>query len=459
MTTHFIGIGGIGMSALARLLLARGECVRGSDTKESALLEQLRDEGADVYVGHAPENLDAADRVVFSSAIDQTSNAEYLEARRRGIPSLHRGELLAQLIGSAHGIAISGTHGKTTTTAMVHAVLRSGGIDATLALGGIDRALGSNAHAGRDAWFVTEADESDGSFVLIEPKVAVVTNIENDHLASDDELPRLVDAFASFVARVPEDGLAVIGADDARASSLLEREHRAPTVTFGLREGAGVRAGNVRAHGLGTTFDAIAGGVCLGGVELGVPGTMNVRNALVAVAVGRGLGLPFAHIADGLRAFQGVQRRFDVLCRSGRMIVVDDYAHHPTAIRETIATARAYHRGPLVVAFQPHRFTRTAYLARDFAQALSGADRVYLAPVYAASEPPLPGVSSASIGEPLAALGADVTCVARVEELETRLSSDAPPGSLVLMLGAGDITEVAARLARRVRPQTARSIA
>jgi UDP-N-acetylmuramate--alanine ligase len=459
VTTHFIGIGGIGMSALARLLLARGERVRGSDTKESALLDCLRDEGADVCIGHAAENLDGAERVVFSSAIDHAGNPEYLEARRRGLPVLHRGELLAQLVAEGRGIAISGTHGKTTTTAMVHAVLRAGGIDASLALGGIDRRLETNAYSGRDAWFVTEADESDGSFVLLEPNVAVVTNIENDHLASDDELPRLVDAFAAFVARAPEGGLAVIGTDNALSASLLARERRAPAATFGFREEATVRAGNVEAQGLGVTFDVIAGGVCLGSIELSVPGIMNARNALAAVAIGRHLEIPFARIVDGLRSFQGVRRRFEVLCRNDRMIVVDDYAHHPTAIRETIAAARSYHRGPVVVAFQPHRFTRTAFLARQFAESLRAADRVYLAPVYAASEPPLPGISSASIGEPLAALGTDVTCVARVEDLEARLAADTVPGSLVLMLGAGDITDVASRLARRVEPEAARSIA
>jgi UDP-N-acetylmuramate--alanine ligase len=459
VTNHFIGIGGIGMSALARLLLARGERVRGSDVKESVLLQQLREEGAEVCVGHQPQNLDGADRVIFSSAIDHVANPEYLEARRRGLPLLHRGELLAQLVAGARGIAVSGTHGKTTTTAMTFAVLRAGGIDASLALGGIDRTLASNAHAGASPWFVTEADESDGSFVLLEPEVAVVTNIENDHLASDDELPRLVDAFATFVGRVPPHGLAVIGADDALASSLLTRERRAPAVTFGMSKGANVRGSNVRSQGLGVVFDVFADGVSLGGVELIVPGAMNVNNALAAIAVGRGLEIPFASIAEGLRCFNGVKRRFEVLCRNERMIVVDDYAHHPTAIRETIATARSYHRGPLVVAFQPHRYTRTAYLAREFAQALHGADQVYLAPVYAASEPALPGITSASIGEPLEALGCDVTSVGRVEDLETSIAAGAPRGALVLMLGAGDITDVAARLARRVAPEVERSIA
>ncbi len=448
---HFIGIGGIGMSAIARVLLARGDAVSGSDSKDSALLARLRDEGATVCIGHHAANVDEAGTVVVSSAID-IRNPEYAEALRRKIPVLHRGEMLARLVRERRGIAICGTHGKTTTTAMVHAVLRGGGIDASLALGGIDVGLDSNAYVGSDSWFVTEADESDGSFTLLEPKIAIVTNIENDHLKSDDELPHLVDAFAVFVGRVPEDGLVVIGADDPLAASLPSRGIRARAVTFGLREPADLLGRDVATAGSGTSFDVIAGGVCLGSVELGVPGEMNVRNALAAIAVGCHLEVPFVRIADALHAFRGVRRRFDVLCRDSRMIVVDDYAHHPTAIRETIATARAWHDGPLIVAFQPHRYTRTAFLARDFARALRGADRVYLAPIYAASEPAIPGVSSASIGEPLAALGGDVTCVAEVADLESRLLSDAPSGSLVLMLGAGDITDVAARLARRFQP-------
>ncbi|MGH7737757.1 MAG: UDP-N-acetylmuramate--L-alanine ligase [Candidatus Tyrphobacter sp.] len=451
MVTHFIGIGGIGMSALARLMLARGEGVRGSDQRDSPLLARLRSEGADVRIGHAAQNLDGVGRVVASSAVGDT-NVEYAEAKRRALPFDRRGALLAQLMERHRGIAICGTHGKTTTTAMVHAILRGNGIDASLALGGIDVELDSNAHGGSSEWFVAEADESDGSFTLLQPEIAVVTNIENDHLASDDELPRLVEEFAQFAARVPAHGLVVAGADDARASSLLAEVRAA--VSFGFGEAADLRACNLRAEGLRTTFDAVAGGVCLGSVTCGVPGAMNVRNALAAIAVARRLEIPFAGIARALRSFRGVRRRFEVLCDDARAVVVDDYAHHPTAVAETIATARSYHRGALVVAFQPHRFKRTAHLAREFAAALCAADRVYLAPVYAAGEAPIPGVDSASIGEPLARMGCDVQCVAAVDDLEERLLHDAPGGSLVLVLGAGDITDVARRIAARIATTT-----
>jgi UDP-N-acetylmuramate--alanine ligase len=451
---HFVGIGGIGMSAIARILLARGETVSGSDLRETELTQQLREQGARITIGHAAENVRGARTVVVSSAID-LCNPEYAAARQSGACVLLRGEMLARLLQGRRAIAICGTHGKTTTTSMVHAVLRGGGIDASLALGGIDGVLETNAHDGGSPWFVTEADESDGSFALLEPEIAVVTNIENDHLTSDDELPQLVRAFAEFVAKLPEDGLAVIGADNPVSASFVSHDVPARVATYGLDASAGVRAANVRLHGLGSSFDAIAGGVCLGSVELAVPGRINVQNALAAIAVGRALEIPFPCIARALAAFRNVRRRFDVLARTDRMIVVDDYAHHPTAIRATIAAARQYHDGPILAAFQPHRYTRTAFLAGAFAHALHDADRVYLAPVYAASEPAIPGVSERSIGEPLRTAGADVRYVSHVDELEERLLGETPEGALVLMLGAGDITQVAARLARRVRDSSA----
>jgi UDP-N-acetylmuramate--alanine ligase len=446
---HFVGVGGIGMSAIARILRARGASVSGSDVRETPLIARLREEGIDVTIGHDAANVTGAQTVVVSSAIDRR-NPEYVAAQRAGITLLHRGEMLAQVIGDRRGVAVCGTHGKTTTTAMIHSALRACGVDASLALGGIDGVLATNAHDGTDSWFVTEADESDGSFALLDPRIAILTNIENDHLQSDDELPQLVRAFEAFLAKLPEDGAAIVGVDDPLAASLVAHERRSATVTFGFGPRADVRATNVSFDGLGMNFDVIAGGVCLGTVSLNVPGAINVQNALAAIALARALELPFARIAEGLRAFRGVRRRFDILARSDRMIVVDDYAHHPTAVRATIAAARQYHRGPIVVAFQPHRYSRTAYLARDFADALKGADRVYLTPVYAASEAAIPGVSERSIGEPLAAAGGRVTYVPRVDDLEERLFDEVPQGALVLMLGAGSITDVAARLARRV---------
>ncbi len=456
-TVHFVGVGGIGMSAIARILLARGTRVSGSDVKETPLIGRLRDEGVNVMIGHDAANVDGAETVIVSSAIDRR-NPEYVGAQRAGVRILHRGEILAQLIRECRGVAVCGTHGKTTTTAMVHAALRAGAVDASLVLGGIDGVLGTNAHDGKSEWFVTEADESDGSFALLDPAIAIVTNIENDHLQSDDELPQLVRAFEEFLAKLPPDGAAVIGVDDPLAASLEDRPRTAKTVTFGFGPRADVRGTNVRSEGLGMSFDVIAGDVCVGTIQLTVPGAINVQNALAAIAVARELEIPFAQIAEGMRAFRGVRRRFDILTRSERMIVVDDYAHHPTAVRATIAAARQYHRGPVIVAFQPHRYSRTAYLARDFADALRGADHVYLAPVYAASEAPIPGVSERSIGEPLTSGGARVTYASHVDELSERIFDEAPRGALVLMLGAGNITEVASRLAARVEQNPLRGL-
>ena len=450
MTTyHFIGVGGIGMSAIARILLARNESVSGSDVSLTPLVEQLRDEGVRITIGHDARNIRDAHTVVVSSAIDR-GNPECLAAARSGIPLLHRGEMLARLLAGRRGISVCGTHGKTTTTAMTHAVLRRGGIDAGLALGGIDVALGSNAHDGSSPWFVTEADESDGSFALLEPSMAIVTNIENDHLTSDDELPGLARAFAEFLARLPEGGLAVIGIDNPLAASLTSHDLRARIATFGFDPRASAQATNLRFEHFGSRFDVRYGDRRLGSVELRVPGAMNVQNALAAIVIGHELGIAFATISGALRDFRGVRRRFEILVSSPRLTLVDDYAHHPTAVLATIAAARQYHCGELVVAFQPHRYSRTAFLAREFAQALRGADRIYLAPVYAASEPPIPGVSERSIGEALVTLGREVAYVRSVGELEDRLLDEVPPGAMVLMLGAGDITDAAARLANRL---------
>jgi UDP-N-acetylmuramate--alanine ligase len=448
-TYHFVGVGGIGMSAIARILLARREAVSGSDLAVTPLVDQLRNEGVHVTIGHDARNVRNAHTVVVSSAIEH-SNPEFRAAARRGIPLLHRGEMLAQLLRQRRGIAVCGTHGKTTTTAMTHAVLRYGGIDAGLVLGGIDGSLQTNAYEGKSPWFVTEADESDGSFALLEPSIAIVTNIENDHLTSDDELPALVRAFAEFLGKLPEDGLAIVGIDNPLAASLTSHDLRARTVTFGFAPQARVRAESLRFGDFGAHFEVFIGDRRAGRIELQVPGAMNVQNALAAVATGSELGVPFRRISMALREFRAVRRRFDVLVSNERATLVDDYAHHPTAVRATIAAARQYHRGELVVAFQPHRYTRTAYLAREFAEALRDADRIYLAPIYAASEPAIPGVSERSIGEWLASFGASVSYVEHVDELATRLLDEAPFGALVLMLGAGDITDVAARLANHL---------
>lgn len=448
-TLHFVGIGGIGMSAIARILLARGESVTGSDLTASPLLEELRELGASITVGHDTKNVNGARAVVVSSAID-SENPEYRHALERGIPIVRRGEMLRRIMDGRKGIAICGTHGKTTATAMTAYILRGAGVDASLVLGGIDVSTGTNAHDGKAPWFLTEADESDGSFSLLEPSIAVVNNIENDHLSSDAELPKLIASFDHFLARLPEDGVAIVGVDNPQSRSIAQSARSAKTVTFGIAQDADVRASNIRFADLGSRFEVIAGGVCLGTVQLQVPGAINVENALAAIAVARAMEVPFVRIVSALAGFRGVRRRFEILAKTPRMIVVDDYAHHPTAVRATIAAARGYHRGPIVVAFQPHRYSRTAYLAAAFADALRGADAVYLAPIYAASEPPIDGISERSIGEPLQAAGTPVQYVKYVHDLRAVLLERAPENALVLMLGAGNITKAAKELAAGV---------
>jgi len=446
-SVHFIGIGGIGMSAIAAILLERGEAISGSDVCGSPIVDDLRRRGARIAIGHDPRNVNGAAAVVVSSAIDP-QNPEYRYAAQAGVPIVRRGEMLRRIMEGRRGIAVCGTHGKTTTTAMIAAALREGGIDASLVLGGIDVATSTNAHHGAAPWFLTEADESDGSFALLEPEIAVVTNIENDHLASDEDLPKLVDAFDAFLGKLPESGAAIVGIDNVSSRTLVQSARRARTITTGIAPQAQTAAANVTFAELGSSFDVIAGGVCLGSVRLNVPGAMNIQNALAAIAVARELRIPFAHIARALEKFKGVRRRFEIVARTARMTLVDDYAHHPTAVRATIEAARHYHRGPLVVAFQPHRYTRTAHLAREFAASLQDADAVYLAPVYAASEAEIEGVSERSIGVPLEAAGTRVRYVGAVEDLQTVLLAEAPSGALVLMLGAGDITAVCAAMAR-----------
>jgi UDP-N-acetylmuramate--alanine ligase len=454
-TLHFIGIGGIGMSAIARIFLARGEAVSGSDVHETPLIAQLRESGATITIGHSAHNVQDARECVVTSAIDP-NNVEFVAAKAAGIQIRRRGEVLAQLMQGHRGIAIAGTHGKTTTTAMTSSILQHAGIDATILIGGESMDTGTNAHDGKGEWFLTEADESDGSFMELGPAIAVVTNIENDHIASDADLPQLRESFAQFLERLPADGAAIVGTDNVHTAAIAPLERQAKTVTFGMAA-ADLHPANVRYSGLGSTFDVIAGGVCMGTVSLRVPGEINIVNALGAIAVAREMQIPFVRIAEALEHFSGVRRRFDILSSGPRMTVVDDYAHHPTAIKATIAAARRFHAGPLLVAFQPHRFTRTAYLALDFAESLKGADLVFLVPVYAASEQPIAGISERSIGDPLRASGTNVQYLPAVENLPDAILEHAPDGALVLMLGAGNITAVAAQLAARIpKAQAAR---
>jgi UDP-N-acetylmuramate--alanine ligase len=447
---HLVGVGGIGMSAIARLLLARGARVTGSDVTRTPLIEELEREGVRVAVGHRAENVPGdAEVVVVSSAIAH-DNAEFVAAVDRKLQILTRGAMLAELAKGHKLLAVAGTHGKTTTTAMLASIFESAGLDPTIAIGGVRVDTKTNARKGEGAWFVTESDESDGSFLYLNPTIAVVNNIENDHVASDADLGRLLEQFTLFVNKVPATGKVVVG-NDNRASKAVGRQAQAPVTTFATRDAdADLTVTDLRYADLGSSFTVCERGSTLGSIVLQVPGEINVQNALAAIGAARAAGLRFDEIMRGLAKFQGVQRRFEIVGR-GALTVIDDYAHHPTAIKQTIAAARAFaHERPVIVAFQPHRYTRTQYLAGQFAESLRGADRVILTPIYGASEKPISGVSSRSIGEPLAALGTPVAYVDDVEALLDVAPQEAPDGALVLMLGAGSITSVAHRLGERV---------
>lgn len=445
---HLVGIGGIGMSAIARLLLARGAAVSGSDVKRSPLIDELEAEGARISIGHHAANLGAASTVVISSAIAQ-DNPEFVAALEQKRELLMRGQMLAELAKGHKLVAVAGTHGKTTTTAMLASIFEAAGLDPTVTVGGIRVDGGTNARAGTGGWFITESDESDGSFLYLNPSIALITNIENDHISSDEDLPRLLEAFTIFANKVPASGRVVVG-NDNRASKAVGRQAHAPVVTFATRDEADIVATDVRYADLGSCFTVCDRGVTLGEVELNVPGEINIQNALGAIGAARSAGIRFDDVARALRGFHGVRRRFEIVGR-GALTVVDDYAHHPTAIAQTIAAARGFaHERPVIVAFQPHRYTRTKYLKDDFARALQSADHVILTPIYAASEAPIPGISAASVGEPLRAAGTDVTYVDDVEDLIEVVPRAAPDRALVLMLGAGSISAVAHRLGEKL---------
>jgi UDP-N-acetylmuramate--alanine ligase len=437
---HFVGIGGIGMSGIAEVLLNLGYPVSGSDVKESDVTRRLVTLGARITVGHKPENVAAADVVVVSSAV-KADNPEVAAARARDIPVIPRAEMLGELMRVKDGVAVAGSHGKTTTTTMIAVILAQAGLDPTVIIGGKARAFGSNARLGQGELLVAEADESDGSFRHLFPTVAVVTNIDREHLDHFGSVEALTAAFLDFADKVPFYGQVVIGADSPLAAALgprLTKRH----VTYGLEAGD-YRGEIIDARADGTRFRIRVRGKERGEAHIRMPGVHYAANALAALCVSDFLGVSFTDYCGALGAFQGVDRRFSVRGEAGGVLVVDDYGHHPTELAATVAAARLHGRR-LVVAFQPHRYSRTRDLLADFAPALAGADEVLLTDIYAAGEPAIPGVTVDAL---LATFprGARVAHVAR-KGLTAALVQAVRPGDLVLCLGAGDITAVAGEL-------------
>lgn len=435
---HMVAIGGVGMSGIAEILLNLGFRVSGSDLRLSPATERLARLGATIHLGHRPEQIAGADVVVYSSAVT-AANPEIVEARRRRVPVVRRADMLAELMRLKYGIAIAGSHGKTTTTSLVAAVLAEGSLDPTVLVGGRALATGRNAVLGSGEYLVAEADESDGTFLRLTPTIAVVTNVDLEHVDYYPDLPALRAAFAEFLARVPFYGTCVLCLDDPEVRGLLTRLDR-KVITYGLSAEAQVRAVPIASTPDGPAVATVfAHGRELGPLELRLRGRHNLVNALAAVAVGMELGVSFGQIAAGLARFAGVGRRFEERGEHGGVRVVDDYGHHPTEIGATLQVACDTGRR-VAVLFQPHRYTRTARFRHEFADALAVADTVALLPVYAASEEPQPGVDSGLIVSGLRDKG--LTGAALVEDLdEVRSWLDAAvrPGDLLLTLGAGDI--------------------
>jgi UDP-N-acetylmuramate--alanine ligase len=438
---HFIGIGGIGMSGIAEILLTMGYAVSGSDLRASSTTERLERLGATIYVGHAAGNAAASDVVVTSSAVAK-DNPEVLEARARKIPVIQRAEMLAELMRLKYGIAVAGMHGKTTTTTMIAAVLAGGDLDPTVVVGGRVDALGSNARLGKSQYLVAEADESDRSFLKLSPILAVVTNLDREHMDSYADMADVEDCFVEFMDEVPFYGAVTACVDDERLRGILPRVKRR-VYTYGMSAEADFRLRMLPAsEGRHAKFEVNARGLVLGPFELHVPGKHNVLNATAAVAIGVQLGLLPEKIAAGLATFRGVDRRFQVRGVERGVTVVDDYGHHPTEIRATLQAARECGYGRVLVMFQPHRYTRTRDLMEDFAGAFGDADAVQVLDIYAASEQPIEGVSGESLAAAIQAKnGGRVMYAASMGEAVERLVEDAREGDMILTLGAGSVSQ------------------
>ncbi|HPQ71329.1 MAG TPA: UDP-N-acetylmuramate--L-alanine ligase [bacterium] len=443
---HFIGIGGIGMSGIAEVLLNLGFKVSGSDLRHNEITLNLARLGATVYEGHRAEQVEGADVVVTSAAI-RPENPEISSAKALQIPVIHRAEMLAELMRLKFGIAVAGTHGKTTTTSLLAVILGQAGFDPTVVVGGRVGSIGSNAKLGHGEYFVTEADESDGSFLLLTPTIAVVTNVDLEHLDHYSGLEQLKRTFLEFINKVPFYGVSVMCLDDENVQALIP-SIRKRVVTYGLSKQADFRAEDVRQEGFNTTFNVrhVERGV-LGRIHMPLPGRHMVQNALAAVAVSMELNIPFEAVAEAISEFSGVRRRFQRIGQVDDVLIIDDYGHHPTEIRATLAAARSGFGRRLVVAFQPHRYTRTQDLFDDFLTSFNEADKLLVTDIYAASETPIEGVTARKLVDGIRACGhKDVTYVPTNEEVLETLLEIVRPGDLVMTMGAGNLNDVARKL-------------
>ena len=453
---HFVGIGGSGMSGIAEVMLSLGYKVQGSDLKRNKQTRRLESQGATVFIGHAAENIETADAVVVSSAVDET-NPEVAAARECLMPVVQRAEMLAELMRFRYSIAVAGTHGKTTTTSLVASVLAEGGLDPTFVIGGRLKSADANARLGQGDYLVAEADESDASFVHLKPMLAIVTNIDADHMSTyDGDIEKLRQGFIEFLHNLPFYGLAVVCSDDPGVNEILTSIGRS-VVTYGTNDDADVRAANIEFEAGHTHFDVVRPGDRKPlRVALQLPGMHNVRNALATIAIADELQIGDDAVVKALAEFEGIDRRFqshgEVETVAGKVMLVDDYGHHPTEIAATLAAAKTGWPGRrIVLVFQPHRYTRTHDLMDDFATVLSDADVAIVLDVYAAGEDPIAGADGRAIARAVRSRGSvEPVFVETLDELQPVLESVIADGDLVLTMGAGDIGAYATGLAERL---------
>jgi len=446
---HFVGIGGIGMSGIAEVLLNLGYHISGSDIKETEVTRRLRSLGCEISYGHRRENLKEADVVVISSAVRQ-NNPEVEAAEQRHIPVIPRAEMLAELMRMKIGIAIAGTHGKTTTTSLISTVLAAGRLDPTVVIGGKLNSIGSNARLGQGEFLVAEADESDGSFLKLMPTIAVVTNIDPEHLDFYKGIEEIKETFLCFLEKIPFFGLAVLCLDHPNIQSLLPRLKKRFT-TYGLTTQADFQAKEIAFEGLSTSFDVFHQRQGIGRLSLRMPGIHNVYNALATLATAFELDIPFRVVQETLRDFSGIQRRFQIKGEKKGILIVDDYGHHPVEIMATLKAARTGWEKRIIAVFQPHRYTRTQALFKDFLTAFYDADVLILTDIYPAGEDRIEGVDSKALFEGLREYGhKDVTYLANKGEIVEHLLRIIAPGDLVITLGAGDIWQVSEELVSRL---------
>jgi UDP-N-acetylmuramate--alanine ligase len=452
---HFVGIGGIGMSGIAEVLCNLGYTVTGSDLKDSETTLRLKELGIRVYIGHKAQNIDDAHVLVMSSAVSN-DNPEVIEARKRSIPVIPRAEMLAELARLKYGILVAGAHGKTTTTSLISTILAHGGLDPTVVIGGRLKATGSNVRLGQGKFLVAEADESDGSFLKLSPTIAVVTNIDREHMDFFRTMDSLKEAFISFMNKVPFYGVSIVCIENEHLRRILPHIHRR-YLTYGLNHEAELRAENIRKGFMSVSFEVIYKDKNIGNFELPAPGIHNVLNSLAAIAVALVLKLEVSIIKDALKRFSGIQRRFEFKGEVNGIKIFDDYGHHPSEIRATLRAAKdglinSHETGRLFVLFQPHRYTRTKDLMDDFSSSFNDADSLVLLDIYSAGEKPIEGVSSATLVEKIKKAGyGGVLYPKNREEAIGLIISNMRRGDIFLTLGAGDVWKIGDEIFSRLK--------